>query len=212
MREPKAASVQNKKRTSWPAAGTNGLAKRGVSTRIPSEGELIARARAGDAGAWDELLAPYQDGIYNAIRARVHDDEVAQEVLVEVLAEAYGALRSFEGRSSLPTWLHKITVRTCGRATRREPRRGAVALPEDLPDPEGDVAALVESRMQAEAVRDAIRSLPEKLRAAVSLRYLGHHSYQEIADILGIPVGTVRSRLSAGMKRMEHMLPELDQR
>lgn len=212
MPEPEAASVQKQNRTFRLATTTNGLGKRGVSTRTSSEGELIARARAGDAGAWDELLAPYQDGIYNVIRARLNGDEVAQEVLVEVLAEAYGALRNFEGRSSLQTWLHKITVRTCNRATRREPRRGAVALPEDLPDPEGDVAALVESRMQAEAVRDAIRSLPEKLRAAVSLRYLGHHSYQEIADILGIPLGTVRSRLSAGMKRLEDMLPELDQR
>ena len=172
-----------------------------------SDEELARRLAAGDAGAFDELLSRHRDALFRFARwslgaARDEAEDATQDVLIEI----YRSLPRFEGRSRLRTWMFGIARNVC-RQRRRTWRRassnpaGGVESTDsirDLPDGSVDLDGALERREIQEAVALAIEGLRPEHRSAVLLRDVEGLSYEEIAEVLGIPLGTVRSRLHNG--------------
>lgn len=173
---------------------------------------LLARSVSGDVVAAEELLARYKDDVFHIVRRMVDDRDTQEDILVEVLAEAYESLGKFKARSSFRTWLYRITVNVTCEHIRQNRHPPEVPHAEDMPDPNADVAQAVVRKVQAEAIEGAIHSLSEKLRSVVSLYYLGQCTCAEIAEVLRLPIGTVKSRLFLGTQQIKESLQERDQK
>lgn len=175
---------------------------------MSAEDELIARSRGGNTHAFDLLVERYQDRVYDlAYRITGHHAD-AQDAAQESFVKAYRSLRTFRGDAAFSTWLHRIAVNAALDAVRR--RRPASPAPSDTAgaslDPLADRAERVEAR---ERIHRAIAALPLDQRVVVTLRDVQGWSYEEVAMIAEIPVGTVRSRLARGREALRAALADL---
>ncbi len=175
--------------------------------------ELIEAARAGDRFALDQPLRRHYDRIH-AVTKRIAGptrdaDDATQEALIKIVRN----LPRFDGRSSFGTWAYRIATNAALDELRKRKRRPALAVVRD--DDSGDesrgpVDDLAGRRVEAIADRLAIDSalaeLPEEFRAAVVLRDVGDLDYAEIAEVLDIPVGTVKSRIARGRRMLADVL------
>ncbi len=174
-------------------------------TAADTDQQLVARVKKGDQKAFDLLVLKYQHKILGLISRYVHDADEVQDVAQEAFIKAYRALPKFRGDSQFYTWLYRIAVNTAKNhlvsRSRRPPGsdievadaeyyEGGAALRE-IETPEN---ALFGAELKA-VVENAISDLPDELRTAVTLREFEGLSYEEIADIMDCPVGTVRSRI-----------------
>jgi len=170
-----------------------------------SDQKLVKRVQKGDKGAFDLLVLKYQHKIVNLIMRYVRDPDLALDIAQEAFIKAYRALPRFRGDSAFYTWMYRIAVNTAKNYLAAQRRRPAdVEL--DLQDPEQyDLHAKLRetdtpegitlSNELRETVERAIAALPEDLRTAIILRELEGMSYEEIAQTMECPVGTVRSRI-----------------
>jgi RNA polymerase sigma-70 factor (ECF subfamily) len=161
------------------------------------------------------LVERHQGRVFGLALRVLRDEEQARDVVQDAFLKAYGSLDRFEGRSSFYTWLYRIAMNLCLDRKRRE-RGGrrverdeaqlaeAPADPESLGAPAPDVA-LERAELGAELAR-AIRSLPEDARRTLELREVDGLSYHEIAECLGVPKGTVMSRLHHARRRVRQAL------
>ncbi len=182
--------------------------------------ELVARVQGGDKAAFDLLVLKYQNKLVNLISRYVYDSSEVYDVAQEAFIKAYRALPNFRGDSAFYTWLYRIAINTAknhlvamGRrppgsdidAEEAEQYDGAADLRE-YDTPEG---MLLKDQVER-TVADAMQQLPEDLRTAITLRELEGLTYEEIAEAMGCPVGTVRSRIfrarEAIQKRLEPLL------
>ncbi len=175
---------------------------------------LIRKATAGDPDAFSLLVERYQQRVFKLISRMVGNREQVEDLVQEVFLKAYRKIDSFRFESSFFTWLYIIAVNTCRNHYRRfEP----FTVPVD-PDPDDDVPGVV-LRSQFElpddaahreemalAVRDALESLPADHREVLVMCDLEGLGYQEIAEVLGIPIGTVRSRIFRARAAMKTIL------
>ena len=195
-----------------------GVKKRGGSGT--SDLALIKRVQQGDRSAFDLLVAKYQHKILNLIMRYVRDPSEALDVAQEAFLKAYRAAPSFRGDSAFYTWLYRIAINTAKNylvAARRRP----VSVDIDFEDSEqfetftkmsdGDTPEhLVLTEEIGVAVGKAIEDLPEELRTAILLREIEGMSYEEIAQTMECPVGTVRSRIFRAREAIEkHLRPLL---
>ena len=167
--------------------------------------ELVKRVQKGDKGAFDLLVLKYEQKIVNLVMRYVRDPEQALDITQEAFIKAYRALPRFRGDSAFYTWLYRIAVNTAKNylaAQRRRPMD--VELDMQDPDQYGLHARLKETdtpegvtlgQELKETLERAIESLPEDLKTAIILRELDGMSYEEIAQTMDCPVGTVRSRI-----------------
>ena len=152
--------------------------------------KLVRRVQKGDKGAFDLLVLKYQHKIVNLVMRYVRDPEQALDITQEAFIKAYRALPRFRGDSAFYTWLYRIAVNTAKNHLAAQ-RRRPMDIELDLQDPEQyDLHAQLK-----ETVERAIQALPEDLRTAIILRELDGMSYDEIAQTMECPVGTVRSRI-----------------
>ncbi len=170
---------------------------------------LVERTVAGDQRAFELLVVKYQRRIERLIGRMVRDADLVQDIAQETFIRAYRALHQFRGDAQFYTWLYRIAVNTAKKALvdlRRDPLIFENAMkPADDDDetyrPERELTttetpeALMASREIAEAVNAAMAALPEDLRQAVTLREIEGLSYEEIAEAMDCPIGTVRSRI-----------------
>jgi RNA polymerase sigma-70 factor (ECF subfamily) len=176
----------------------------------PTDGELARAGAAGDADALDTLLRRHSRRLY-ALCHRLTAGQDAEDAFQESLLAIARGLSSFDGRSAFSTWAYRVTTNTCFDELRRRRRR-----PQPAPNdedragggelssaPTGDPADRVAARLDVEA---ALASLPAEFRAAVVLRDVGDLSYAEIATVLDVPVGTVRSRIARGRAALLSLL------
>lgn len=166
---------------------------------------LIKRVQQGDRAAFDVLVVKYQHKILKLVMRYIRDPSEALDVTQEAFLKAYRAAPSFRGDSAFYTWLYRIAINTAKNylvAARRRPVRfdldaqendqaEAVAKLRELDTPEG----LLLSDEIRDTVNKAIAELPEELRTAILLREIEGMSYEEIAQTMECPVGTVRSRI-----------------
>lgn len=167
--------------------------------------ELVKRVQKGDQAAFDMLFARYQVKILNLISRYVRDSEEVRDVAQEAFIKAYRALPRFRGDSAFYTWLYRIAINTAKNhlvsRSRRPPStdvdiddadfRDDADMLRESEDPE---SALARDELQA-TIEQALADLPEDLRSALTLREFDGMSYEQIAQIMECPVGTVRSRI-----------------
>ncbi|MDH4125906.1 MAG: RNA polymerase sigma factor RpoE [Gammaproteobacteria bacterium] len=167
--------------------------------------ELVKRVQKGEKGAFDLLVLKYEHKIVNLVMRYVRDPETALDISQEAFIKAYRALPRFRGDSAFYTWLYRIAVNTAKNHLASQ-RRRPMDVELDLQDPEqyGLHAKLKEtdtpeaislSKELQEILERAIHALPDDLRTAIILRELDGMSYEEIAETMDCPVGTVRSRI-----------------
>ena len=176
----------------------------GVTARETDQ-QLVARVKKGDSRAFDMLVLKYQHKIFGLISRYIKDADEVQDVAQEAFIKAYRALPKFRGDSAFYTWLYRIAINTAKNHLVSRSRRppGSDVDVEDAEYYEGGAALRdIESPENAlfgaelkEVVEAAIADLPDDLRSAVTLREFDGLSYEDIAEIMDCPVGTVRSRI-----------------
>ena len=172
---------------------------------------LVEAAARGSREAFDELVRRHQAAIVNLVRVLVPGGGDAEDLAQDVFVRAWKSLRTFRGESTFRTWLHRVAINVVrtnqvkrGRAQRlfRQPL-------ENDPEPPAQDAP-VDARLARRQIIDrALASLPDDLRAAVTLRDLQGLDYQEIAAALGVPLGTVESRIFRARQRLKPLLASL---
>jgi RNA polymerase sigma-70 factor (ECF subfamily) len=168
---------------------------------------LIQRVLAGDETAFERLVERYYPRIDRLAQQIVRHPMTAEDITQEVFLRAYRSLPRFRGEASFYSWLYRITINLCLNHLRRQANRLSPAEePDDLATPAADPSALLETQELERLVRRAIDALPPHYRVAVILRDLEGLSYEEIADILGIPLGTVKSRINFGKRLLKEKL------
>ncbi|NRF66839.1 RNA polymerase sigma factor RpoE [Aquincola sp. S2] len=171
---------------------------------------LVQRAKSGDTRAFEMLVVKYQRRIERLIARMVRDVDLVQDIAQETFIRAYRALPQFRGDSAFYTWLYRIAVNTAKKALvdlKRDPLvvESALASVSDDDDETSRVEreltdgatpeAVLASKEIAETVNAAIAALSEDLRQAITLREIEGLSYEEIAEMMNCPIGTVRSRI-----------------
>ena len=183
-----------------------------------SEELLVKRASKGDVGAFESLVTAYEKGVYALAYRLVSDREDALDVTQEVFLKAYQALPKFRGESRFSTWIYRVCVNASLDHLRRKHKMAAYSLDQplalkessvtrDVEDDSENVEDAVEQKSLGEAALHALRDLDEAHRVIITLSDIQGYSYQEIADILGISMGTVKSRLHRARNMLRRMLP-----
>jgi len=173
----------------------------------PSDADLLAAHRAGDQHAFGELVARYRNRMWGIAVRTLHHPEDAADVVQEALVAAYRRAGSYRGEASVRTWLHRILVNACIDRLRQERRKGTVPLAEVEPRTRGrDLAVDVVTRL---SVVDALAALPAHQRVAVVLVDVQGWPVDEVAEVLEVPVGTVKSRCARGRVRLGALLGHL---
>jgi len=188
-------------------------------THDNSDQQLVERVQAGDKSAFDLLVRKYQHRVLKLVSRFVSDAAEAEDVAQEAFLKAYRALASFRGDSAFYTWLYRIAINTAKNALVSN-RRRPVDFDLDLQDPEqydrharlkeGDTpeGVLLTEEIRS-VVEKAMEQLPEDLRTAIVLRELEGLSYEEIAEAMDCPVGTVRSRIFRAREAIDKKLKPL---
>lgn len=167
---------------------------------------LVEKAQGGDQHAFDQLVSKYQRKLGRLLSRFIRDQAEVEDVSQEAFIKAYRALPSFRGESAFYTWLYRIGINTAKNYLVSQGRRAPTTTEFDSEEAEGfedasqlrDIntpESLLLSKQIGHTVNAAMDSLPEELRTAIVLRELEGLSYEEIADIMHCPIGTVRSRI-----------------
>jgi RNA polymerase sigma-70 factor, ECF subfamily len=175
----------------------------------PSDVALVAAACAGDAAAFADLVTRYERPVYHLAYRTLRDAEEAKDITQESFLRAYRSLRSFRPTAKFSTWLFAIAYHACCDRLKRLRRFTDDELPEPAdasPGPEHRVIALDE----AQRLRDAIARLPEKYRTVITLYHLQGHQYEEIAKVLDLPMGTVKTHLFRAKEQLRRMLGDME--
>lgn len=175
---------------------------------IEDERDLIRRSCAGDLTAFESLVRIHQARVYNLAYRVTGNHEDAADAAQDAFVRAFQALPRFRGESSLATWLHRIATNAALDLVRRRPDLPPVELPPDQPARD-DPAAEVHRREVGRRVQAAVGRLPVDYRVVVVLRDFQGLAYEEIARVLQVPIGTVRSRLSRGREALRELLLDL---
>lgn len=162
----------------------------------------------GDREAFEVLYCRHCDAAYGIAWRVLHDAELAQDVVQEAFLGFWTSRERFNpDRGSLRTWLLTIVHNRSVDAVRRSVSRPVVPLElEDFESPSEDTQDTALRRTEAERVRHALATLPVEQRRALLLAYWGGHTQSEIATLTGVPIGTVKSRIFAGFKRLRDQL------
>jgi len=181
----------------------------------PRDGEAVQRARNGDHEAFRVLVERYQGRAYRLALRVLRNEDHARDAVQDAFIKAYGSLDRFEGRSSFYTWLYRIVMNLCLDRKRRDRSDRevewsddvATGLEEDAVAGGGAAPDVATERKQLGAIlSEAIEQLPEDARRTIQLREIDGLSYKEISAALGIPKGTVMSRLHYARKRLQEAL------
>ncbi|PBJ82005.1 RNA polymerase sigma factor RpoE [Lysobacteraceae bacterium NML93-0399] len=179
--------------------------QRDSQERIQLDEELVKRVQAGDAAAFDLLVRKYQHRIAALIGRYISDWSEVQDVAQETFIRAYRAMANFRGDAQFYTWLHRIAVNTAKNhlvAHNRRPPTDDIDIDDAehfdsgirLRDSDTPERELMRQQLEQTVMR-AVEALPEELRVAINLREVDGLSYEEIAERMGCPIGTVRSRI-----------------
>jgi RNA polymerase sigma-70 factor, ECF subfamily len=181
--------------------------------------QLVQRVQSGDKSAFNLLVLKYQHRVLKLVSRFVNDAAEAEDVAQEAFIKAYRALPSFRGDSAFYTWLYRIAINTA-KNTLVSNRRRPVDFDLDLQDPdqyerqarlkdEDTPEGVMLTEEIREVVERAMEQLPEDLRTAIVLRELEGLSYEEIAEAMDCPVGTVRSRIFRAREAIDKKLKPL---
>ncbi len=211
-------------------AGLNALSCQSGTQEKPCEKpttdedlRLMERVKAGDSEAFNLLMEKYEKTVINLVYRFTGERESAEDLAQEVFLRIYRAASRFEARAKFFTYLYKVTLNLCRNARAKAKRRRTNSLDsgppgfEDQPlsrlleDPRGSAEEQIERQELSEVVREAVMSLPEEQRVAVVLQRFRGFAYEEIAEVLGLSVPAVKSRLHrAKLNLKKNLQPYLE--
>jgi RNA polymerase sigma-70 factor (ECF subfamily) len=169
---------------------------------------LVSACQSGDVNAFELLVRKYQDRTVRMLYLLLGNSDDAQDVTQETFLRAFKSIHTFRGSASFTTWLHRIAVNTARNWIRsNRPDRELVVAPDErwhgpLDRPEN----VLMKRERLLEIRSALAELPPHYRETIILRHFDELSYEEIADVQQVPVGTVRSRLAKGRTLLQRRL------
>ena len=181
---------------------------------VTTDEELVARTVAGDAESFNQLIKRWERPIYALAYRTIGRDEDARDVCQEAFLRAFRALPGFKGQAKFSSWLYRITLNLCRDWMRRQRRSPIVSAPEgvdvvELASEQGPVESiedLVARNQLSKTVAEAMRFLPEEQRTAIILKEYHGLTFQEIADLQGCPLSTVKTRLYQGLSVLRRRL------
>lgn len=181
--------------------------------------ELILRAQTGDQVAYTELVRRYEPQVQAVCLKMVHNQETARDLTQETFVKAFSALDSFDRSFTFSTWLYKIARNTCIDHFRRSKletysldapvRTHEGQMERDFPSPLHTPERYLLMKERGRLISEAIDGLPEKYREVIRLRHTQELPYEEIAEILGVPLGTVKARLFRARELLKKRLKSL---
>ncbi|QHN02728.1 sigma-70 family RNA polymerase sigma factor [Granulicella sp. WH15] len=186
------------------------------------DADLVAALKAGSETAFAVLISQYSQPIYSLIARSLQDPADAADITQEVFIKVFRSIGSFHGEASLRTWLYRIALREASNQRRwwTRHKRQELTIDEQAETEDGDGISLAEtlpdsrpspyeqaSQSQVKIrIEDALRKLPEVYRTVIVLREIEGFAYEEIAEILDVPAGTVKSRLTRGRAALKEIL------
>lgn len=180
-----------------------------------SEKELLLKAKEGNEDAFEEIIKLYQQKVCNTIFYMVKNENVVEDLAQEVFIKVYKNISKFNEESSLYTWIYKITMNTCIDQIKKEKKITCIStyietedgdLEMQLEDEKQRVDEILESKIRRESLLRAIKSLPAEQRALIVLRDIRQFKYMEIAEILKLNLGTVKSKISRARQALKERL------
>lgn len=194
-----------------------GRTKATVSTE---EKNIIERCKQGDLAAFNELVKKYEKQVYNFAYRLTGNYDDANDIAQEAFLRVYNAIGSFRGDASFTTWLFRITTNVFLDDRKRARAHPHTSLDEhmeleessvtrQIEDPSPSPEAITEENERGQILQDAIHSLPDYQRAMVSLYHTEQKSYEEIAEMMDLPIGTVKSRLNRARLALKEKLTPL---
>jgi RNA polymerase sigma-70 factor (ECF subfamily) len=178
--------------------------------------ELVARSRTGDMDSFNQLILRWERPIYALAYRVIGQEEDARDVAQETFLRAFRALPGFKGQAKFSSWIYRIALNLCRDWIRRKRRTPVSQMPEDIDladlaserEPSESVEDLVARRELSAMVEEAMAILPEEQRTAVILKEYHGMTFQEIADLQGCPLSTVKTRLYQGLSVLRKHLKE----
>jgi RNA polymerase sigma-70 factor (ECF subfamily) len=178
--------------------------------------ELVARSIGGDADSFNELVVRWERPIYALAYRTIGREDDARDVCQETFLRAFRALPGFRGQAKFSSWLYRIALNLCRDWVRRERRTPVVQAPDDVDlfdlaaaaEPSEPIEDLVARRDLSRVVEHAMQQLPEEQRTAIILKEYHGLTFQEIADLVGCPLSTVKTRLYQGLSVLRRELAE----
>src|SRR6187455_1190470 len=191
----------------------NGTGSRGMTR---TDEELVARAQGGDIESFNQLIVRWERPIYALAYRVIGKEEDARDVCQDAFLRAYRALPGFKGQAKFSSWLYRITLNLCRDWIRRQRRAPVSQLPEDLDvlemaaarGPVESIEDLVARRELSAVVEEAMAMLPDEQRTAIILKEYHGMTFQEIADLQGCPLSTVKTRLYQGLSVLRRHLQQ----
>ena len=183
-----------------------------------SDEELAAKAAGGDMTAFDELVVRYQSRMMGIAFGMLSDHSDACDAVQEIFFRMYKGLSSFRNDAAFSTWLYRIAANVCRDMLRSRAAHETESLDKtredgtavyDMPDTADSPHETAERREKCDAVRDAVSRLPDDYREVITMRELQGMPYDKIADVIGCPIGTVRSRLNRAKSLLRETLSKL---
>jgi len=176
--------------------------------------ELVARSRTGDVDSFNQLIVRWERPIYALAYRVLGREEDARDICQDTFLRAYRALPGFKGQAKFSSWLYRIALNLCRDWIRRQRRNPVLQLAEDADPaelsadagPVESIEDLVARRELSSIVGDAMRSLSEEQRTAIILKEYHGMTFQEIADMQGCPLSTVKTRLYQGLAQLRRHL------
>jgi RNA polymerase sigma-W factor len=180
--------------------------------------KLIHRALDGDDQAFDELMQRYHQSVYNLVYRMIESPQEAEDIVQETFIKAFNALASFNEEYAFSTWLFKIATNHCIDTLRKRKLRtfsldtpiqtkdGAVSR--DYADESYSPERSTISNEHTSMILDAVEDLPEKYRVVINMRHHEDRSYEEISEILDIPIGTVKARIFRARELLKKILKD----
>jgi RNA polymerase sigma-70 factor (ECF subfamily) len=183
-----------------------------------NDSELIKRAQDGDSKAYDGLLKKYKNSVYNLVYRMVRDVQEAEDLTQEAFIKAFNSLASFNEEYAFSTWLYKIATNNCIDFFRkRKLQTYSLDKPiqykdseiqHEIPDPDLNPEKSILARERSHLIQEAIKTLPEKYYTAILLRHNEEKSYEEISEILNLPLGTVKARIFRAREMLNKALKD----
>jgi len=181
--------------------------------------ELVARSIGGDADSFNQLILRWERPIYALAYRTIGREEDARDVCQETFLRAFRALPGFRGQAKFSSWLYRIALNLCRDWIRRERRAPIVQPPEDVDvmelaaasEPSESIEDLVARKDLSRAVERAMALLPDEQRTAIVLKEYHGLTFQEIAELLGCPLSTVKTRLYQGLTVLRRELAKGEQ-
>jgi len=194
--------------------GSNRAEKVSAPQMTWSDEELVARSIGGDQESFNQLVLRWERPIYALAYRVICREEDARDVCQETFLRAFRALNGFRGQAKFSSWLYRIALNLCRDWVRKERRTPVIQAPEELEvlemaavrEPTPSVEDLVARRELTRVVERAMARLPEEQRTAIILKEYHELTFQEIADLVGCPLSTVKTRLYQGLSVLRREL------